>query len=107
MKKLWSLASCLLPLVLSLLLAGCSGYTTRTRETGYKGKARIDAYLAATRFLQRHDYEVINKPGWPKLSDVSMLIVPASVLSTDAYVREVKEWVADGGHLLCLVERAE
>jgi hypothetical protein len=93
---------------LCLLLAGCGGsYTTRTEETGYKGKAKLDAYLAATRFLERMDYTVISKPGWPDLDNVSVMLVPASVLATDAYVREVKEWVEGGGHLICLLENAE
>ena len=98
----------LLWVLLCLLLSGCGGtYTTRTEETGYKGKAKLDAYLAAARFLERMDYKVINKPGWPDLDEVSVMLVPSSVLSTDAYVREVKEWVRNGGHLICLVENAE
>jgi hypothetical protein len=95
-------------LLLCLLLAGCGGsYTTRTEETGYKGKAKLDAYLAAARFLERMDHEVINKPGWPDLDNVSAMLIPASVLTSDAYVREVKEWVQGGGHLICLLENAE
>ena len=73
-------------MVLCLLLAGCGGsYTTRTEETGYKGKAKLDSYLAAARFLERMDYEVINKPGWPDLDNVSVMLVPASVLASDAF----------------------
>ena len=91
-----------------LILAGCGGYTTTKRETGYKGKAKVDAYLAATRFLERFGYAVESKPGWPDLEqDVSMLFVPAEVISTEAYIREVDQWVAGGGHLLCLVEWGE
>jgi hypothetical protein len=97
-------------LVLTLLcglFAGC-GSTTRTREIGYKGKARLDAYLAAGRFLEKNGYTVTSKPGWPGLDhDQAVAIVPASVISTKAYVGEVDEWVADGGHLICLVEHAE
>lgn len=92
-----------------LLLAACGGYTTTRRETGYKGKAKVDAYLAASRFLERFGYSVESKPGWPDLKkqQVSMLFVPAEVISTEAYLREVDQWVADGGHLLCLVEWGE
>lgn len=94
-------------LLLCLALAGCD-YTTRTRDIGYKGRARLDAYLAAARFFERQDYEVINKPGWPDLeNNVAVIMAPASVLSTDAYVREVREWVEEGGHLICLIENAE
>lgn len=100
MRTLW--------LIAALLLAGCGGsYTTRTEERGYKGKAKLDAYLAATRFLETMGHTVINKPGWPELDEVAVMLVPASVLSTDSYVREVEEWVIDGGHLICLIEKAE
>ncbi len=96
-------------LLLCALLAGCDrGGTTRKRDIGYKGKARLDAYLAAGRFLEKNGYTVESKPGWPGLDDeVAVVIVPASVISTRAFARELDDWVADGGHLLCLVERAE
>jgi hypothetical protein len=51
-------------LIAALLLAGCNSGPTRDREIGYKGKARLDAYLAAERFLERYDYTVESKP-WP------------------------------------------
>jgi len=95
-------------ILMCLMLAGCGGYTTTRRETGYKGKARLDAYLAAARFLESFGFEVVSKPGWPELDpDVAMLIVPAEVISTEAYMREVSAWVRNGGHLLCLVEWGE
>lgn len=99
----------LLLMLLCALLAGCDGGgPTRKVETGYKGKARLDAYLAAGRFLEKNGYTVESKPGWPGLDgDVAVVIVPASVITTKSYARELDEWVADGGHLLCLVEHAE
>ncbi len=102
MKRCWVLVLC-------ALLAGCGGgHTTRKREVGYKGKARLDAYLAAGRFLEQSGYTVVSKPGWPGLDDgVSVALVPASVISTRGTARELGEWVEDGGHLLCLVEHAE
>ncbi len=98
----------LLFLIAALLLAGCKPAPTRDREIGYKGKARLDAYLAAGRFLERYGYTVESKPGWPKLDDgAAMVILPAAVLTTESYVREMSAWVADGGHVLCLLDRAE
>jgi hypothetical protein len=95
-------------LFVTLLLAGCNPGPTRERETGYKGKARLDAYLAAERFLERYGYAVESKPGWPRLDhDVAMVILPGSVLSTEAYVREMSAWIADGGHMVCLLDHAE
>lgn len=97
-----------LAVLLCLLLAACGGYTTTRRETGYKGRAKLDAYLAAGRFLERYGYEVISRPGWPELGEgVATLIVPAEVIATEAYVREVRAWVANGGHMICLVEHGE
>lgn len=94
--------------LICLLLAACGGpTTTRKVETGYRGKAKLDAYLAAARLLERMDYTVVNQPGWPRLQQVAVMLAPASVLSTNAAVREVEKWVEDGGHLICLVERAE
>jgi hypothetical protein len=92
-----------------VILAACTGSSSYTwREVGYKGKARLDAYLAAERFLEEYGYSVESRPGWPDLEyGASFLIVPASVLSTETYVRELGNWVAQGGHLLCLVENAE
>jgi hypothetical protein len=95
-------------LFVALVLAGCKSGPTRDREIGYKGKAKLDAYLAAERFLERYGYVVESKPGWPKLDrGVGMVVVPGSVLSTEAYVREMSAWIADGGHMLCLLDRAE
>ena len=39
--------------LLCFLVVGCGSYRTIIREIGYKGKARLDAYLAAERFLER------------------------------------------------------
>jgi hypothetical protein len=99
----------LIIILLCAILAGCSGgHTTRKREIGYKGKARLNAYLAAGRFLEKNDHFVISKSGWPELDeDVAMLIIPASVISSKAYAEELRDWVSAGGHLLCLVEQAE
>lgn len=95
-------------LLMCLLLAACGDYTIEHRDTGYRGKAKLDAYLAAARFLEDFGYDVVSKPGWPKLDqDATMLIVPAEVISTEAYKREVDRWVSEGGHLLCLVEWGE
>jgi hypothetical protein len=36
-----------------------------------------------------------------------MVILPGSVLSTEAYVREMSAWISDGGHMVCLLDNAE
>lgn len=92
------------------ILAACSDGSIETwRDVGYKGKARLDAYLAAERFLEQYGYPVESRPGWPDLrrGDAGMLLIPASVLTTETYVRELSSWIEQGGHLVCLVDHAE
>ncbi len=91
----------------ALCLTACD-YTEVKRETGYKGKARINPWLAAERFAARHDHEVRSLASWvaPDGGDI-VWFVPASVLNNQSYIRNVEEWVEDGGHLIVLVENAD
>jgi hypothetical protein len=94
--------------LLLLFAAGCSPRTTHEEETGYQGKARVDPYLAATRFLQHFGYDVSSLPGWKKPDyRTAVLIAPVSIFTTQGLIREVDKWVSEGGHLICLGERAE
>lgn len=91
-----------------LFLANCS-YEETTRETGHKGKARINPYLAAERFLAEYDYEVESKSGWPDLvdGDLSMVMLPASALSARSYVNDIDDWTRYGGHVVVLLNHGE
>jgi len=92
---------------LLLLLGGCSRYEEREREIGYRGAARLNPYLAANRFLQACGYDVRSISAWEKPTRADqMLIMGASALSNEAFVRETRAWVSRGGHLVLLVERA-
>lgn len=100
--------SLLLSLLL-LLVVGCGGPgPTHEEETGYKGKARVDPYLAATRFLQHYGFEATSRPGWQRPAhEISVMFIPVSVLKTRALIREIDNWTYNGGHLVVLGERAE
>lgn len=95
--------------VLAAILLGVVGcdYTEVKRETGYKGKARINPWLAAERFVAKYENQVESLPAWriPR-SDDSVWFVPSSILSNQSFTRQVGEWVDDGGHLVLLVEHA-
>lgn len=94
-------------LLVSVLVTACD-YTKVEREIGYKGKARINPWLAAERFVARQDYEVRSLASWiaPDIDDL-VWFVPASLLSNQSYIRDVQQWMEDGGHLVILVENAE
>ncbi len=90
-----------------LLLAGCDYEEVKT-ETGYKGKARVNPWLAAERFAKEKGYEVKSLPSWknPGWED-SVVFMPAAILSNESFVRKMETWVTDGGHLVLLVDYAE
>lgn len=90
-----------------LLLSGCE-YTEVEREIGYKGRARVNPWLAAERFIDRWGYEAYPVMSWtePEAGDAAW-IVPASILSNMSFTRTMEDWVHDGGHLILIVERTD
>jgi len=93
--------------VATLALTGCDD-TEVEREIGYKGKARIDPWLAAERFVERMDRHVRSVISWtdPQADD-AVWILPASVLGNRSFTRRMEQWVEHGGHLILLVEYAD
>lgn len=93
--------------VAALILTGCD-YEEVEREIGYKGKARVNPWLAAERFAQACGKPVKSTISWtPPAPGESMWLMPASVLGNESFVRQVESWVEDGGHLLVVLEHAE
>jgi hypothetical protein len=93
-------------LLMALALTNCD-YEEVTREIGYKGKARLNPWLAAERFSAHYEGDVRSLAAWsaPDFED-AVWFVPASILSNESYTRQVGNWAADGGHLVVLVEHA-
>lgn len=93
-------------LLLFVFLASCK-YKEVTRETGYKGKARLNPWLAAERFCEKYEGGVRSLAYWtpPTFGD-ALWIAPASVLGNESFAGQVEDWVEDGGHLLLLVDHA-
>ncbi len=90
-----------------LFLTACD-YREVEREIGYKGKARVNPWLAAERFIGRLGHETQPVISWtePDYGD-AVWIVPASIPSNVSFTRSMEEWVRDGGHLILLVERTD
>lgn len=94
-------------LAAALVLTSCE-YEEVERETGYKGKARVNPWLAAERFTEQMGEEVVTVIAWtePEPGD-SAWLVPATVLSNESFTRRMEEWVRGGGHLILLIEHAD
>lgn len=91
----------------TLALTGCD-YTEVPREIGYKGKARLDPWLAAERFAGRLGRQVRPVISWtePQPGD-AVWIMPASVLGNLSFTHRMEQWMESGGHLILLVEYAD
>ena len=93
--------------IMLLTLVGCD-HREVEREIGYKGKARVNPWLAAERFVEKRGNEVLSVVSWtePDGNDATWLM-PATVLGNRSFVRRMERWVHDGGHLILLVEYAD
>ena len=93
-------------LAFSIFPTACD-YTEVERETGYKGKARTNPWLAAERFAESYSENVNSLGSWkaPESGD-STWFVPVSILSNTSFTRRIETWVNEGGHLVLLVEHA-
>jgi hypothetical protein len=92
--------------LLGLIFTACD-YTEVEREIGYKGKARTNPWLAAEKFSEQYEGEVISLGSWkaPQAGE-AVWFTPASILSNESFTRSVEQWINEGGHLILLVEHA-
>jgi hypothetical protein len=88
-------------------LTSCD-YTKVEREIGFKGKARVNPWLASERFCAKTGNEVRSVLTWtaPQWDD-AVWFLPASILSNESFNRQMEAWVLDGGHLVLLVDHAD
>lgn len=90
----------------ALTLASCD-YTEVKREIGYKGKARINPWLAAERFAAHSNGNVRSLAAWtPPAASDAVWFVPAAIIGNESFARQIERWVKNGGHLVLLVEHA-
>jgi hypothetical protein len=94
-------------LAAAFALTACD-YTEVKREIGYKGKARVNPWLAAERFATHYEGEVRSLAAWTEPGfDDAVWFVPASILGNESFTRRLASWVDGGGHLVVLVEHAD
>jgi hypothetical protein len=94
-------------IVALLASAGCD-YQKVEREVGYKGKARVNPWLAAERFTQKSGREALPVVSWtaPSREDAAWLM-PSSILGNESFTRRMEAWTRAGGHLILLIEHAD
>ncbi len=93
--------------VVLLLVSGCAEYEEKEVEIGYKGLARIDRFLAATRLVREMGLESGSYAGLPELPPPpnTVLCVPAGSLQNQGTLSELEDWMHyDGGHLICFLQ---
>lgn len=98
MKRVFRWVLCLL----LLFVTGCEWEETRI-ETGYKGRARINPWLAAERFFEKSGHAVESSASWknPEWED-AVYLIPVELLNNQSFVDRVEQWMYDGGHLVLL-----
>ena len=97
----------ILAIAVALALAGCTGEEIEI-ETGYRGKARRDPFLAAERFLAANGLDVSRRT-WigDRLPPGGTLIATAQSFGNRGTADIVLNWVSAGGNLLLLLDGGE
>ncbi len=97
-------------LMMVALSVGFTGCNTEYKEveTGYKGPARTNPWLAAQRFLKDYGRKVEVLSSWraPAGTD-STWIIPSGIISNSLFAKQIDRWMEDGGHLICLIDHAD
>lgn len=92
-----------------LFLTHCNDTVEVEREVGYRGKARVNPFLAFERYVQQAwEEEVIVRQSWQELDEAQgLLLIPSDLLASELSIEQVKSWVADGGHAVFLFDYAD
>lgn len=96
--------------ILAILLTGCQEEREMVREvpTGYQGRARLNPYLAAERYLDEKGLEVESSRDWTDDDgETSLLFMPASFLETRGMAMRLLEWIAEGGTVVMTISGGE
>lgn len=99
-----------LAVLLCALCCSCSDKETEQREEviGYLGRANKNPYLAAERYLESDHHDVTSTTGVLKFDDEEGLVLsPASSVRSVGDAQRVLNWVDEGGHYVCFLERGE
>lgn len=90
---------------LLVLLCACEGHWEEVEKvTGYRGKARVNPFLAAERVLDELGHDAERKLHLSKMPDYdAVMFLSAEGGLSEGRTKQVLDWVEGGGHLIyCL-----
>lgn len=92
--------------------AGCQDGPKREKvgevPLGYRGKARLNPYLAAERYLEKKGWSAKSSRTWSNYrEETSIIFMPGSYLQTKGMAMRALDWVSDGGTLVLTVQGGE
>jgi hypothetical protein len=99
----------LLLVAVSFLVSGCNDYIEKEREIGYKGKARVNPFLAFEQFVTKYSgKEILVSKNFGELGDEdSIIVLSADLLTSESFIRKIDSWISQGGHAIFLIDHAE
>ena len=93
--------------MLCLVSSSCFEKVEESYELGYKGEARRNAFLAASRIYEAYGYETHYSMSLKDLpSTDSVLFMPAASITTTSRAQRLIQWIEDGGHLVYMLNSA-
>jgi len=94
-----------------LVLSSCQDdreYEDKEIVTGYRGQASRNPYLVAERFLSEGGVDAKSMKGVVRMDDSeSVVFAPASSIRSTGDGERILEWILEGGHFVCFLERGE
>lgn len=97
-------------MMMVVLLSGCDSgdYEIEEIPTGYRGKARVNPYLAAERLANESGYSATSSRVWEDYGyETGVIFMPGAFLGSKAEGIRTMEWVTDGGMLVVMIEGGE
>lgn len=89
------------------IFSGCGEMVHKEKEIGFKGVAKYDHFLAASRFMREMGIEsgsYTQLPEFPPPPNTTIFL-PASSVQSEGMLQELDDWVYyDGGKLICYLE---
>ena len=88
-----------------LLMSGCGRIVKEEVEIGWKGIAKIDRFLAASRFIEAMGIPSGSYPSAPQMPPAkdTMLFMPAASMRSKGVFEQIDNWIQEGGNVVFML----